>query len=122
MKPHPAWQPCTEHGEPPANTLVDIPAGAVTLGRSFDEPIYGWDNEYGTHRAEVPAFQAARYLVTNREYLGFVFDDEENLVPQLLANQGQPDKLAVFVAVTDDGATGGGEGEHGQQLRLGAGL
>ena len=72
VKPHPAWQPCAEHGEPPANTLVDIPAGVVQLGRAFDEPIYGWDNEYGTHRAEVPAFQAARHLVTNREYLGFV--------------------------------------------------
>ena len=44
----------------------------ILLGRSFDEPIYGWDNEYGEHRAEVAAFRAARTLVTNREYLDFV--------------------------------------------------
>ncbi len=72
VQPHPAWRPCTEHGEPAPNTLVDIPAGTVVLGRGFDEPIYGWDNEYGEHRAEVAAFRAARTLVTNREYLAFV--------------------------------------------------
>jgi len=72
VRPHPAWRPCTQHGEPPRNTLVEIPAGAVRLGRPFDEPVYGWDNEYGEHRADVPAFKAARQLVSNREFLAFV--------------------------------------------------
>ena len=35
VQPHPAWRPCTEHGEPAPNTLVDIPAGTVVLGRRF---------------------------------------------------------------------------------------
>lgn len=72
VRPHPAWQACREHGAAPDNVLVDIPAGRVRLGRKLDEPIYGWDNEYGHHAAEVPAFQAARYLASNREFLAFV--------------------------------------------------
>ncbi|PKO49752.1 MAG: 5-histidylcysteine sulfoxide synthase, partial [Betaproteobacteria bacterium HGW-Betaproteobacteria-21] len=72
VQPHPAWQACRETGAAPDNVLVDIPAGRVRLGRERDEPIYGWDNEYGHHAAAVPAFQAARYLVSNREFLAFV--------------------------------------------------
>ncbi len=72
VRPHPDWAPWPESGEPPANSWVPIPAGTVTLGRDFAEPVYGWDNEYGQHAALVPSFQAARYLVTNREFLGFV--------------------------------------------------
>lgn len=75
VQPHPAWQACAQHGEPAPNALVNIPAGSVRLGRDFAEPIYGWDNEYGHHEAEVPAFQAARDLVSNREFLAFVDAD-----------------------------------------------
>jgi 5-histidylcysteine sulfoxide synthase/putative 4-mercaptohistidine N1-methyltranferase len=70
VKSHPDWQPCSVSGEAPTNELVDIPAGAVVLGKT--DATYGWDNEYGRHEAEVPAFQASRYLVSNREFLGFV--------------------------------------------------
>ncbi|MBI1174762.1 MAG: 5-histidylcysteine sulfoxide synthase [Sideroxydans sp.] len=72
VQPHPAWQPCRTHGEPPANELVDIPAGPVRLGKGRDDAYYGWDNEYGVHEADVAAFQAGRHLVSNREFLGFV--------------------------------------------------
>jgi 5-histidylcysteine sulfoxide synthase/putative 4-mercaptohistidine N1-methyltranferase len=78
VRPHPAWIPCRETGEPPANELVPVPAGAVRLGKArgdepgADDPHYGWDNEYGRHVAELPAFQAARRLVSNREFLEFV--------------------------------------------------
>ncbi len=73
VRPDPAWPPCRESGEPPANTLLPVPAGAVRLGQDWaSAPYYGWDNEYGTHEAEVPTFKAARMLVSNREFLGFV--------------------------------------------------
>ena len=72
VRPLPEWAPCRESGPAPENGLVPIPAGRVRLGRSFEEPIYGWDNEYGHHEAGVPAFQATRYLVSNGEYLAFV--------------------------------------------------
>ncbi len=72
VRPHPAWPPCRDQGPAPANALVDIPAGEVRLGKTFADPRYGWDNEYGQHSAAVPAFQAAKYLVSNGEYLAFV--------------------------------------------------
>ena len=88
IKPHPDWAPCRDSAPAPANTLVDVPGGKVLLGRALTDPIYGWDNEYGHHQAEVSAFQAARYLVSNGEFLEFVesggyaddnFWDEEGL-------------------------------------------
>jgi 5-histidylcysteine sulfoxide synthase/putative 4-mercaptohistidine N1-methyltranferase len=70
VKPHPDWQPCSVSGEAPTNDLVEIAAGQVDLGKT--DATYGWDNEYGRHEAKVPAFEVSRYLVSNREFLGFV--------------------------------------------------
>jgi 5-histidylcysteine sulfoxide synthase/putative 4-mercaptohistidine N1-methyltranferase len=72
VRPAAGWEPCRRTGPAPENQLVEIPAGVVTLGRNFDDPIYGWDNEYGHHQAEVAGFKASKYLVSNGEYLGFV--------------------------------------------------
>jgi 5-histidylcysteine sulfoxide synthase/putative 4-mercaptohistidine N1-methyltranferase len=68
----PFWGICREAGEPPANELLPVPGGRVVLGKSKDHPLYGWDNEYGKHEAEVAGFKAARYLTSNREFLEFV--------------------------------------------------
>lgn len=75
IRPHPAWHPCHESGEPPANELVAIPAGSVRLGKDRDDPYYGWDNEYGRHEAGISAFEAGKFLVSNGEYREFVEDD-----------------------------------------------
>lgn len=72
VKPHAAWQPCRESGQAPANQLISLAAGEVILGKRFDDTTYGWDNEYGQHRAQVPAFEASQYLVSNQEFLAFV--------------------------------------------------
>ncbi len=72
VRPTAAWQPCRDHGEPCENALVRIPAGTVRLGREFDDPVYGWDNEYGTHEHRLEAFEASKTLVSNREFLAFV--------------------------------------------------
>ena len=74
VRPHPAWAPCRDSGPAPANELVAVPAGQVRLGKEGDDPWYGWDNEYGHHEADLPAFQAARYLASNAEFLEFVSD------------------------------------------------
>lgn len=74
VRPHPAWAPCRDTGPAPANELVAVPAGKVSLGKARDDLYYGWDNEYGRHEADIPAFQAARHLVSNAEFLGFVED------------------------------------------------
>ena len=47
-------------------------AGIVNVGKSKGDLLYGWDNEYVRHIAEVPAFQAGKYLVSNQEFLEFV--------------------------------------------------
>lgn len=72
VQPHPAWAPCPMQDTAPANSLVDVPAGEVCLGKAFDDAFYGWDNEYGNHPATLPAFQAGRHLVSNGEFLDFV--------------------------------------------------
>ena len=72
VKPHPHWTPSGETGAAPTNTLIHLPAGSVSLGRSTDSAQYGWDNEFGAHQAEVAAFEASRYLVSNQEFLPFV--------------------------------------------------
>jgi len=72
VQPHPAWQPCRTSGVAPQNKLIAIATGTVALGKDRNAAYYGWDNEYGHHVAEVPAFQASKYLVSNGEFLAFV--------------------------------------------------
>lgn len=72
VQPHAAWAACKLSGEPPRNALVPIAAGAVRLGKDKSDPHYGWDNEYGLREVAVSEFQASQYLVSNREFLGFV--------------------------------------------------
>lgn len=63
-------------GEPPADEMVNIPAGMTTLG-SQPEDGFGWDNEFAQHKVHVPAFLISRYKVTNQHYLRFVQDGGE---------------------------------------------
>lgn len=73
VKPHAGWQACSSHGEAPENELIKVESGSISIGKS-DDLQYGWDNEYGRHEAEVEAFEAGKYLVSNREFLEFVED------------------------------------------------
>lgn len=68
----PFWDVCGESGDPPENQLLDVAGGTVTLGKSAEHPLYGWDNEYGLHEAKVSGFRAAKYLVSNLEFLPFI--------------------------------------------------
>jgi len=53
--------------------MVDIPAGAATLGMpSRNDGTFGWDNEFGQHSAEVPAFAIDSHSVTNQDFLRFM--------------------------------------------------
>ena len=73
VQPHPDWQPCRKTGTAPHNTLVNVAAGAITAGKNkTGHKHYGWDNEYGLHSADIAAFQASKYLVSNQEFLPFV--------------------------------------------------
>jgi 5-histidylcysteine sulfoxide synthase/putative 4-mercaptohistidine N1-methyltranferase len=74
LLPNPLWEICRESGEPPANSLLAVPGGTVRLGKNRRHPLYGWDNEFGIHEEEITAFNAARFLVSNGEFLEFVED------------------------------------------------
>ena len=73
VKPHPVWSKiCTESGPAPQNELIAFGSGAVELGKSKTNPIYGWDNEYGYHQEDVAGFKASKFLVSNAEFLEFI--------------------------------------------------
>jgi ergothioneine biosynthesis protein EgtB len=57
---------------PVAQTRISIPAGVATLGAHRDRIPFGWDNEFGEHRVEVPAFDVDALNISNAEYLEFV--------------------------------------------------
>jgi ergothioneine biosynthesis protein EgtB len=52
--------------------MVEIPAGAATLGLARGSGIFGWDNEYEAQTVRVPAFNIDQFKVTNGEYLKFM--------------------------------------------------
>ena len=74
VRPLPLWEICRESRSAPENELLPVEGGRVTLGKRRDDPIYGWDNEYGRQETDVWDFAASRYLVSNGEFLGFIED------------------------------------------------
>lgn len=74
VRPLASWPICPETGAAPANALIAVDGGTVTLGKPRQHPLYGWDNEYGIQQNDVWAFEAARMLVSNGEFRGFVED------------------------------------------------
>lgn len=78
------------HADPPcASPLFDsariaIPAGPARLGQKAGA--FGWDNEFDEHTVDVPAFEIAKYKVTNGEYLRFV--DAGGSVPHYWTHAG----------------------------------
>ena len=74
VRKHPYWEPCRESATAPANEMLQVEGGELVLGQERSYPLYGWDNEFGCHEVEVADFRAARYLVSNGEFLPFVQD------------------------------------------------
>jgi len=73
VQAHEAFPICPHQQTPvPSNGWIEVPAGRVDIDHQDPAMLYGWDNEYGQHHADVSAFKAASMLVSNAEYLGFV--------------------------------------------------
>jgi len=66
------WDHCPLSGKAPVNSLLPVAGGKVVLGKGQDHPLYGWDNEFGRHEGDIWDFKAAKYLVSNQEFLAFV--------------------------------------------------
>ncbi|CAB3777906.1 Hercynine oxygenase [Paraburkholderia ultramafica] len=54
------------------SSMISVPAGATVLGMSRDAGHFGWDNEFGEMRIDVPAFEIDRHMVTNGAFLEFI--------------------------------------------------
>ena len=73
VKPDALFSECENVSESfPDNRLLPVEGATVDLGKSFDDRLYGWDNEYGSQSFEVENYKASQYLVSNGEYLEFV--------------------------------------------------
>jgi ergothioneine biosynthesis protein EgtB len=56
----------------PQQSVVVIPDGEATLGRTPESSSFGWDNEYMAQTVRVPAFAMDKHDVTNQQFLEFV--------------------------------------------------
>src|SRR5258708_21145989 len=50
--------------------MLEVPAGAATLGRERGNG-FGWDNEFDVHTVATPAFAISKAKLTNGDYLAF---------------------------------------------------
>ena len=66
------WAACCNSGKPPANEWLPVAGRTIRLGKPETDRTYGWDNEYGHDEVSLPAFSAARRLVSNAEFMAFV--------------------------------------------------
>ncbi|MGK7881416.1 MAG: SUMF1/EgtB/PvdO family nonheme iron enzyme, partial [Crocosphaera sp.] len=66
------WQYAPSQGTANNNNLILVEGGTVKLGKAKDNPLYGWDCEYGDRLVKVEPFFASKYLITNSEFLDFV--------------------------------------------------
>jgi len=66
------WGTCASGGPAPAAEWLPVAGRRVRLGKPAEDRTFGWDNEYGCDDVQVPAFRAARRLVSNGEFLAFV--------------------------------------------------
>lgn len=75
VKPHPLFKDNQKTGTPAVNSLLPVEGQTVTQEKTHENPLYGWDNEYGSLTTQVQSFQASQYLVSNHEFLEFVRDN-----------------------------------------------
>ena len=73
VQPHALFPECDiKNAQAPENQLLPVKGAEVVLGKSSDDRLYGWDNEYGSQAFQVDDYKASQYLVSNQEYLEFV--------------------------------------------------
>lgn len=66
---------CDERGIAPKNEFLPVSGAEMKLGKAFDHPLYGWDNEYGNYSEKVVDFKTTKYLISNAEFLEFIKDN-----------------------------------------------
>lgn len=57
------------------NDFVNVPGGELIIDHDWQTTeCYGWDNEFGRHKATLNDFAVSKYLCSNAEFLEFVND------------------------------------------------
>lgn len=69
------WAPCPDFGNINENRMKPVKAQSFNIGKDFEHPLYGWDNEYGNHRVQLKNFEASEFLVSNGEFKKFIDDN-----------------------------------------------
>ena len=73
VQPDDLFNECEERSDQfPNNELITVKGGQLRLGKDVDDRLYGWDNEYGELQVDVKDFKAAKFLVSNGEFLEFI--------------------------------------------------
>lgn len=72
LKPIDGWNRCLDANSAPSNNLIPIKGDKVILGKPYDSPLYGWDNEYGEKVTVVDDFLTSAFLCSNGEFKKFV--------------------------------------------------
>ncbi len=70
---------CKERGEAPVNGFLPVSGAEVKLGKPWNHPLYGWDNEYGNRTEKVEDFRTTKMLISNGEFLNFINDNGYNV-------------------------------------------
>lgn len=70
---------CAEQGIAPKNEMLTISGAEMIVGKPFDHPLYGWDNEYGKYTEKVEDFKASKFLISNGEFLSFIENEGYNV-------------------------------------------
>jgi len=68
------WQPPVQGVNFPENPHMSMEGTTVTVGRPWEEPSYGWDNEYGSKTMTTPSFTVSQMQITNGQFYEFVAD------------------------------------------------
>jgi len=63
---------CKDSAVAPQNEFLAVSGAEMHLGKSHDNVLYGWDNEYGKYTELVSDFRTTKYLISNGEFLKFV--------------------------------------------------
>jgi len=69
---------CKERGEAPVNGFLPVFGAEVKLGKPWNHPLYGWDNEYGNRTEKVEDFRTTKMLISNGEFLNFINENGYN--------------------------------------------
>ena len=66
------WQTCDQTASAPLNELIPVAGKKINFGKPATDDSYGWDNEFGQAELALEDFHAAKFLVSNAEFMTFI--------------------------------------------------